>query len=124
MKIGDSSETTRIFTPQDLRDYAALSGHKGAVKSDRVPGPLIDVLISYVLTEQLPGKGTKSLEHQTHFQPGAVVGEPLTAKVEITKLVPEEQLAELATTCRHADGKIIARGRVLVHIDDPVPRSD
>ena len=121
MKTGDSSETTRIFTPQDLRDYAALSGHKGAVKSDRVPGPLIEVLISCILTEQL---GAKLLEQETHYQPGAVVGEPLTAKVEITKLVPEEQLAELATTCRRADGKVIARGRVLVHIDDPVPGSD
>jgi len=124
MKIGDRSEVTRTFTQQDLKDYALLSGHKGAIKSDRVPAPLIDLLISYVLCEQLPGNGTKTLELETRYQPGAVIGEPLTAKIELTQLVPEEQLAELATTCSRADGKIIARGRALVHTVDPVQKSD
>ena len=118
MKVGDISEATRTFTSQDLRVYAALSGHKGAIKSERVPGPLIDVLISSVLSEQLPGNGAILLRLETRYQPGAVAGEPLTAKVEIAQLIPDEQLAELTTSCSRADGKVIARGHALARLSD------
>jgi hypothetical protein len=123
MKVGDSSEATRTFTSRDLRVYAALSGHKGAMKSERVPGPLIDALISCVLSEQLPGNGAISLKLETRYQPGAVIGEPLTAKVEIAQLIPDEQMAELTTSCNRADGKVIARGRALVRLSDLVQES-
>jgi len=118
MKVGDNSEFTRTFTAQDLRDYAQLSGHKSAIKSERVPGPLIDVLISYALGEQQPGHGVVYLEQETHYQSGAVIDKPLTAKAEITQLRPDEKLAEFATTCRSADGTVVARGRALVHFGD------
>ena len=118
MKIGDSAEITRTFTAVDLQDYAKLSGHKASVKTERVPGPLIGALFSYLLGVKLPGMGTMYLKQETNYQTGAVIGEPLTAKVEITRLRPDKQLADLATTCIRADGKVVARGRALVYIGD------
>jgi len=118
MKIGDSAEITRTFTAGDLQDYAKLSGHKTSVKSKRVPGPLIGALFSYLLGVKLPGMGTMYLKQETSYQPGAVIGEPLTARVEITRLRPDKQLADLATTCFRADDKVVARGRALVYIGD------
>ena len=118
MKVGDSAQVTRTFSSQDLRDYAHLCGHKAAIKHDRVPGPLIGALFSYLLGVKLPGMGTMYLKQQTSYKPGGVIGEALTARVEITRLRPDKQLADLSTTCQLANGKIIASGRALVYIGD------
>jgi len=118
MKIGDSAEVTRTFSTQDLRDYASLCGHKASIERDRVPGPLIGALFSYLLGVKLPGMGSMYLKQETRYKPGAVIGEQLTARVEITRLRPDKHLADLATTCCCSDGKVIATGRALVYIGD------
>jgi len=118
MKVGDSAQVTRTFSKQDLKDYARLCGHKVAAKRDRIPGPLIGALFSYLLGVKLPGMGTMYLKQETSYKPGAMVDEPLTARVEVTRLRPDKQLADLATTCKLADGRVIASGRALVYIGD------
>ena len=124
MKIGDSAEVTRTFSARDLQDYARLCDHKEAVKSDRIPGPLIGALFSYLLGVELPGMGTMYMKQETRYKPGATIGEPLYAKVEITRLRPEKKLVDLATTCKLANGKIIARGRALVYVGDLIQKDD
>lgn len=124
MKVGDHAEITRTFTAQDLRSYAKLSGHKGSTQSDRVPGPLIGALFSYLLGVELPGMGTMYLKQETSYKPGAVIGEPLTAKVEITRLRPDKNLVDLSTICRCTEGKIVARGRALVYVEDLAQKCD
>jgi hypothetical protein len=42
----------------------------------------------------------------------------LTARVEITRLRPEKQLVDLATTCYRADGSLVASGRALVYVGE------
>jgi len=116
MKIGDNAEVTRIFSQKDLEEYSALSGH--IVKGSQVPEPLIGALFSYLLGVKLPGLGTNYLKQETRFQTGAGVGEALMARVEITRLRPGKQLADLATTCKNADGKTVASGRALVYVGD------
>ena len=122
MNIGDSVELTRIFSKQDLLDYATLSGH--GPSPEQVPGPLIGALFSYLLGVKLPGMGTNYLKQETHFQARAKIGEALTARVEITRLRPDKQLADLATCCRRADGHIVADGRALVYVGDLMSKSD
>jgi len=120
MKIGDSAEVTRAFSSQDLRDYARLSGHKASAGYDRVPAPLIESLFSYLLGVELPGMGTTYLKQETRYQADAFVGDPLRAKVEITRLRPDNQLVDLATTCHCTRGKVVARGHALVYVGDLV----
>jgi len=124
MKIGDSVEITRTFTAGDLQDYAKLCGHKATVKSESIPGPLIGALFSYLLGVKLPGMGTMYLKQETSYQPGAVIGEPLTARVEITRLRPDKQLADLATSCHCTDGTVVAHGRALVYTGDLLHKND
>jgi len=112
MKIGDSAEVTRTFSQKDLEEYSALSGHD--VTSAHIPEPLIGALFSYLLGVKLPGLGTNYLKQETRFQTGAGVGDMLRARVEVTRLRPDKQLVDLATTCRSADGKTVACGRALV----------
>lgn len=122
MKVGDYVEISRTFSALDLRDYVKLSGH--IVKADYVPEPLIGALFSYLLGMKLPGKGTMYLKQETSFLENAVIGESLLAEVKVTRLRPEKHLADLSTTCRRADGKLIASGRALVYIRDVVQQTD
>lgn len=121
MKVGDSAEVSRTFSARDLREYAELSGH--TVTGGCVPEPLIGALFSLLLGMKLPGMGTMYLRQETNILEDASIGESLTAQVEITRLRPDKHLADLTTTCRRADGQLIARGAALVYIRD-VGRTD
>ena len=114
MKIGDYVDFSRTFSRQDLLDYTVLSGHD--VSGEEVPEPLIGALFSYLLGVELPGLGTNYLKQETRYEAAAKTGEALTARVEITRLRPDKQLVDLATTCHRADGEIVASGRALVYV--------
>jgi acyl dehydratase len=116
VKLGDNAEVTRTFSERDLQDYSALSAHE--ITGGRLPEPLIGALFSYLLGIKLPGLGTNYLKQETRFERAATIGETLTARVEITRLRPDKQLVDLATSCRDADGGIVASGRALVYVGD------
>lgn len=112
MKIGQFVETTRSFSVQDLAEFAALADAQ--TPGNTVPEPLIGALFSYLLGVHLPGFGTNYLKQEMRFRAQAPLDQPLTARVEITRLRPEKHLVDLATTCRLADGTLICEGRALV----------
>lgn len=122
MKLGDSAIVRRTFNAQHLQEYTSLSGHE--VSGGRIPEPLIGALFSYLLGVKLPGLGTNYLKQETQFQASALIGEVLTARVEITRLRPDKQLVDFATTCRRADGEVIATGRALVYVGDVKRETD
>jgi len=112
MKVGDRAKATRTFSAQDLRDYVKLSGH--AVNGGCIPEPLIGALFSFLLGMKLPGMGSMYLKQETSFLKNALIGESLSAQVEITRLRVDKKLADLSTICRDTDGCLIATGRALV----------
>lgn len=118
MKLGDSAEVMRSFSNQDLSDYADLS--QNAAAGDCVPEPLIGALFSYLLGVQLPGNGANYLKQETQFHRNARVGDPLTARVEITRIRSDKQLVDLSTTCKDSTGQLIATGRALVSVRDVI----
>jgi acyl dehydratase len=107
---------------QDLQNYAQVSGHE--ISGELVPEPLIGALFSYLLGVKLPGLGTNYLKQETRFPASARIGETLTAKVEITRLRPDKQLVDLATTCNGDDGNLVASGRALVYVGDLMGNAD
>lgn len=113
MNVGDTAQLERAFSEQEIAAYHALCGPTGL---ETVPEPLIGALWSCLLGVHLPGAGTMYLKQETEFCDQATIGETLTASVEITRIRPEKQLADLKTNCRNAQGRIIARGRALVYI--------
>ena len=116
MNVGDYAEVSRCFSAEDMNEYCSLSGHK--LVGDVVPEPLIGGLFSFLLGVKLPGIGTMYLKQETHYIEDGRPGESLTACVEITRLRPDKQLADLSTSCRGTDGRVIATGRALVYIGD------
>jgi acyl dehydratase len=116
MKKGDYAEITRRFSAKDVAAYVALGG--APLAPGELPEPLIGALFSYLLGIRLPGMGTNYLKQESCYRQLARIGEPLTARVEITRLRPEKHLVDLATTCRNAAGDIICDGRALVYVGD------
>lgn len=116
MNIGDNVEIRRAFSQLDLQEYTQLSGHEP--QGEQIPEPLIGALFSYLLGVELPGLGTNYLKQETRYHATAMTGESLTARVEIIRLRPDKQLADLATTCSNSKGQLIASGRALVYIGD------
>lgn len=116
VKPGDYVEVSRTFHDEDLLEYTELSSH--VINNACVPEPLIGALFSYLLGVKLPGEGTMYLKQETRYLQEVLVGEPLMARVEITRLRPEKHLVDLSTICYGADKQIIATGRALVYVGD------
>jgi len=115
MEVGQFAETVRSYSRDDLTHFAALAGHGDG---SAVPEPLIAALFSYLLGVELPGPGTNYLKQDLRFLAPAPAGEPLTARVEITRLRPDKHLVDLRSTCRRVDGTLVCEGRSLVLAKD------
>lgn len=117
MRVGDHVEITRTFAGAEAAEFAALAGRDAPAAA--VPEPLIGALFSYLLGVELPGPGTNYLKQEMAFTAPAPWDEPLTARVEVTRLRPDKHLVDLATTCTRADGTLVCRGRALVLFKAP-----
>ncbi|KAJ55437.1 phosphate acetyltransferase [Actibacterium mucosum KCTC 23349] len=116
MKLGDFAETTRVYSDTHRAEFETLTGQNAAAGT--VPEPLIAAMFSYLLGVELPGGGTNYLKQSLSFVAQAPLDEPLTARVEITRLRPEKHLVDLATTCRTGSGTLVCEGRALVLAKD------
>lgn len=126
MEIGDRAIVTRTFSAADSERLARLAGLSSPLR-DHVPEPLIASLFSYLLGVCLPGFGTNYLKQEMEFFEAVPFDTSLTAAVEVTRIRPDRQLVDLATTCVLPSGGVICRGRALVLVKDvgrrtPAPR--
>jgi len=117
MKVGDRATITRSYRASEAAGLAALAGIE-LVADGLVPEPLIGGLFSYLLGRELPGFGSNYLKQEMRFVRPVLVGEPVTATVEITRIRPDKQLVDLATTCTDASGELLCEGRALVLVED------
>lgn len=116
LAIGQTAELTACFSGEDAAEFAALAGLDSPPET--VPGPLVGGLFSYLLGTRLPGAGTNYLKQELRFVAEAAIGEPLVARVTVTRLRPDKHLVDLETVCRDARGRLIADGRALVYVRD------
>lgn len=110
LACGQRATSHRRFTAADLTEYAALTGDRAA----DVPGPLLAAMFSDLLGTRLPGRGTGWMKQRLAFLRPARVGEELLARVEVIRLRPDKELANLATTITDADGQGVVDGEALV----------
>lgn len=115
-ELGQHAQVQRSISEQDVASYIAIGGHQPA--AGEVPEPLINALFSYLLGVELPGVGTNYLKQQSVFRRTARIGEPLLARVEVSRLRPDKQLVDLETTCRDEQGSLVCEGRALVYIGE------
>ncbi len=118
LQIGDRATTRRTFSRDDLAEYASLAGITVPGDLGIVPGPLLGSMFSHLLGTKCPGRGTNYLKQNLEFPILARVGEELTATVEIIRLRPEKELANLRTVCTNSAGQIVCQGEALVLVRD------
>jgi acyl dehydratase len=130
LALGQVAEMARTFSAADLLEYRDLSGDTNPAFSDaayarahgwpapQVPGGLLGGLFSTLLGTRLPGRGTNWLKQRLTFPAPCYAGQEVTARVEIVRLRPEKDLANLCTTCTVPGGQVVCEGEALVLVKD------
>ena len=119
-------ELVRTYDEWDIYTFAALTGdlnpahvnqafaEKSLFKGKIAHGMLTASLISAVLGMKLPGPGSIYLAQDLEFLRPVRIGDTVTARVEVIKLVREKNLATLKTTCTNERGERLLEGTALV----------
>ena len=78
-------------------------------------GMLSAAFISTVLGTKLPGPGCIYVSQALKFKAPVRIGDTVTARVEVTVLVPEKKFVTLKTTCAVA-GKLVVDGEATLMV--------
>ena len=125
--VGQKASSTRVFTHEDVRTYAALSGDPNPLHVDpeyaqqtafgrpTVHGLLAATLFTQILGTQLPGPGSVYAGQLLKFLKPVYIGEPVTATVEITSVNRRRGVVRLTTRAETSHGVAI-EGEAVVRI--------
>lgn len=113
LKVGDHIEIHRKYSQDDIKGYCELADVDPALINS-VPEPLIAAMYSDMLGTKLPGPGSMYMKQTSEYIAAAPIEVTLTAKVEVTKIRPNNGLVNLRTTCVDENGKLLCDGGALV----------
>jgi len=126
LEIGATASRSKMFTDEDVRDFARISGDHNPIHLDDtyaaetrferrlVHGMLTASLISATIANDLPGEGTIYLSQSLQFKAPVFIGDTVTATVEVVKFRPERQIATLVTRCVNQAGTVVIEGEAVV----------
>lgn len=126
LRLGESAEFAKTISEGDVYLFAGITGDLNPAHTNEVyargthfkgriaHGLLTAGLISAVLGNQLPGPGTIYLGQTLEFLAPVLIGDTVTARVEIVELQRERNRVRLLTTCTNQQGKVVVRGEALV----------
>jgi len=124
--IGQKANYTKTFTPEDVKQFAEVSGDNNPIhldpeyaantpfKRNIVHGALTSSLFSTILGTIFPGEGTVYLNQCTKFVKPVFVGDTITAEVEVTKIEGSKKILVLATRCYNQNQELVAEGEAKV----------
>ncbi len=124
-EVGQSAETTRVFTENDVRRFADITGDRNPIHLSEefaaasrfgeriVHGILTAGLISAVIGMRLPGPGCLYVSQTLSFRAPVRLGDEVTARAEIVEVISERRL-RLRTTCINQRGDVVLDGEAVV----------
>lgn len=125
--VGQSASMSKIFTEEDISDFAKVSGDYNPIHMDSeaaaksrfgeriVHGMLSAGLISAVIGTKMPGDGAIYLEQTVKFLLPVYIGDEITANVEVAEIKNEEKgIYRLKTTCVNQKDEIVIDGEAVV----------
>jgi 3-hydroxybutyryl-CoA dehydratase len=126
LNIGDSADFSKTVTETDVYLFAGVSGDFNPAHIDEVyaskthfkkriaHGMLSAGFISSVLGTKLPGAGAIYMKQEMVFLAPVYIGDTITARVEVTQLIPEKNRVLLRTTCTNQDGIMVVDGSAMM----------
>ncbi len=127
LEIGMSDLYAKTITDADIVLFAGISGDTNPVHLNHefasetmfegriAHGMLSAAFISTVIGTKLPGPGCIYVSQSLRFKAPVRVNDTVTARVTVTKLVPEKRFVEMETTCSVA-GKPVLVGEATVMV--------
>ena len=127
LTIGQTAQSSKRITDTDLSLFAAVTGDFNPVHFDPVyaagthfkepiaQGMIAAGLVSAVLGMKLPGPGTVYLQQTLNFLAPVMVGDVITASVEVVELL-EKGKVRLKTSCVNQKGVTVLDGVALVSV--------
>lgn len=128
LKIGQSYEMKRIFTQQEVMDFAKLSYDTNPIHTDPeyarttqfgqliVPGFLTASLFSAIIGTKFPGFGSIYLNQTMSFRKPVFPEQEVTAVVCVKELLPEKHRVLLDTFCYDEMHQVLIEGSALVKL--------
>jgi 3-hydroxybutyryl-CoA dehydratase len=127
LTIGQTAQSSKRITDTDVSLFAAVTGDFNPVHFDPVyaagthfkepiaHGMIAAGLVSAVLGMKLPGPGTVYLQQTLNFLAPVMVGDVVTASVEVVELL-EKGKVRLKTSCVNQKGVTVLDGVALVSV--------
>ena len=125
VEVGGRAEFTKTVTEADVVMFAGITGDMNPAHLDVVwaegsrfggriaHGMLTASFVSTVLAMKLPGPGTIYLSQSLRFLGPVMIGDTVTARVEVLEVMPKGRV-RLATTVETQDGKRVVEGEAVV----------
>lgn len=127
LSVGQSAETTKVVTANDVEAFAAVSGDTNPVHLDEdyaktttfqtriAHGMLSGAYISAVIGTKLPGPGAIYLSQSMRFRRPVKLGDAVATRVTIQALDEARGHATLATVCQ-VNGKTVVDGEAVIMV--------
>jgi acyl dehydratase len=124
---GAVAERSRTTSMRDVEMFSAMTGdmnplHYDAALAERSPfgglivqGGVTSGLLNAVVAEDLPGPGTVFLGVEWRFVKAVLVGETITARVEVTTVRDDKPICTLATSVRNGKGEVCLTGTAVTY---------
>lgn len=126
LQLGDTASQSKIITDADIQTFADLVGDHNPVHLDddyaqttrfgrRIAhGMLSASLLSAVLANKLPGRGTVYLSQTLKFVAPVFPGDTVTARVTVTGVREDKPIATLETICTNQREELLIKGEAVV----------
>jgi acyl dehydratase len=128
LKIGQFYEMSRIFTQQEVMDFAKLSYDTNPIHTDSefakttqfgqliVPGFLTGSMFSAIIGTKFPGFGSIYLNQNMSFRKPVFPNQFVTAVVRVKDLFPDKHRVLLETNCYDENRVLLIEGTALVKL--------
>jgi acyl dehydratase len=125
--LGAVAERSRATSMRDVEMFSAMTGdmnplHYDAALAARSPfgglivqGGVTSGLLNAAVAEDLPGPGTVFLGVEWRFVKAVLVGETISARVEVTAVRDDKPICTLATSVRNGKGEVCLTGTAVTY---------
>lgn len=130
IRIGATASLSRQITADDISAFAEVTGDLNPVHTDEdfarrtrfgrriAHGMFAASLLSALLGNDLPGKGSVYLSQTLQFLAPVYLGDTVTARVTVTYIREDKPVVTLETVCENQSGDTLIRGEAVVLVDE------